>query len=111
MMKSKSKVIASLVIMCFFLSGCTASQFSAIGIFAIGYTIWTDKLPTDRILESITDKDCSTVRAELEGGPVCVEKVENEAQGSDVPIWCYRNIAGIDCYYQEIPQYSDRLVK
>ncbi len=79
-------------------------------IVGVGYTIWTDKLPTDTVLEVIMGKECSTARAQDEGGDVCQDSEEQGALESAVPRWCYRTIAGVDCYQQEIPQYADRLV-
>ncbi len=111
MRKLKKRMIIFIVVALFGLSGCTTSQFTGAFILAVSYTIWTDKLPTDSVLEAITDKDCSTIRAEEEGGAICIEKEDTPAKGSDVPIWCYRSIAGVDCYENEIPQYSDRLIK
>ncbi|MCH9853803.1 MAG: hypothetical protein K0U45_09925 [Alphaproteobacteria bacterium] len=111
MINYKKRISIFIVATLFGLSGCTTSQFATAAILAVGYTIWTDKLPTDRVLEAITDKDCSTVRAEEEGGAVCVDKEDAQPKASDVPIWCYRSIAGVDCYDNEIPQYSDRLIK
>lgn len=104
----KTYILASILLM---LSACSASQYTGMAIVWIGYTIWTDKLPTDKVLEIITKKDCNTIRAEEEGGEVCREFADNDRNAGDVPLWCYRTIGGIDCYNNEIPQYSDRLVQ
>ncbi|MCH9845380.1 MAG: hypothetical protein K0U39_07710 [Alphaproteobacteria bacterium] len=111
MINYKKRMSIFIVAALFGLSGCTTSQFATAAILAVGYTIWTDKLPTDSLLEVITDKDCSTVRAEEEGGAVCIDKEDTPPKASDVPIWCYRSLGSVDCYDTEIPQYSDRLIK
>ena len=108
----RARRLIPVVALSLMLSACTSSQYTTLFIIGVGYTIWTDKLPTDAALEAFTGKECSTPRAIEEGGNVCETPDDiTEGKPSAVPKWCYKTLGGVDCYDKEIPEFSDRLIQ
>lgn len=91
--------ITSLLFLSFSLSGCAVVAGTAATLMA------TKKLPTDLIAQGITGKDCSTLRADKDGGPICRSK--NWGKYINKPQYCYRSLGSVDCYDQKDPNRSD----
>ncbi len=64
--------------------------------------IETDKLPTDYIAEFASGKECRTVVAIKDGGPLCRDSFA-EPKVYEKPIWCYRTLGAITCYSEPDP--------
>ncbi|SMF00270.1 hypothetical protein SAMN06265365_11431 [Tistlia consotensis] len=57
----------------------------------------TDKTLADHAIGLVTDKDCSSLRAER-GDAYCLSDQELQARIPAQPEFCYRTIGGVTCY-------------
>ncbi len=64
--------------------------------------ITTDKLPFDYIAELASGKECRSVVAMRDGGPMCRDSFD-EPRFYEKPIYCYRTIGTITCYSERDP--------
>jgi hypothetical protein len=96
------------------LSGCvfaaTPGTLIASSLMASQASLaFTKKLPTDHIGDSVTGLDCNYNRSLKDGGFLCRPE---GAQIVEAPLYCYRTLGRVDCYYQPLSgTESSRLVK
>ena len=95
-----TKPLAGLLLSAAVLSGCTMTE-AMMASASIATFVNTDKTMTDHVVSYIYDEDCSILYAQ-DGGDYC----RDENYGKDLTrvtqqTYCYRTIAGIDCYTEE----------
>lgn len=64
--------------------------------------IQTDKLPTDYVAEWASGKECRTLAAMKDGGPLCRKSFE-PPKVYEKPVYCYRTLGRITCYDEPDP--------
>ncbi len=90
------------------LSSCATGA----AVLGIAYTVQTNRLPTDDLASAISDKDCSLIRQQEEGGAWCRDGgVEDRRGASQPPVWCYRSLGEVNCYDRPIAEESAQLVQ
>lgn len=63
--------------------------------------IQSDRLPQDYLAELVTGKECSTLKAMRDKGPLCRESFNPQIY--EKPIYCYRTLGKVACYAQPDP--------
>ena len=63
--------------------------------------IQTDKLPLDYLAEIASGKECRSLVAMRDGGPLCRDTFDPVIY--EKPIYCYRTIGAITCYSKRDP--------
>ncbi len=64
--------------------------------------IQSDKLPFDYLAEFASGKECRSIAAMRDGGPLCRDSFD-EPRIYEKPIYCYRTIGTITCYSEPDP--------
>ncbi len=67
--------------------------------------IQTDKLPTDYVAEWASGKECRTLVAMKDGGPLCRKSFDGP-RVYEKPVYCYRTLGHITCYDEPGPYTS-----
>ena len=83
------------------LSACGTSSFLVLSGSMANF-IQTDKLPTDYVAEWASGKECRSLVAMKDGGPLC-RKSFDPPRVYEKPIYCYRTLAQITCYDEPDP--------
>ena len=63
--------------------------------------IQSDRMPQDFIAELVTGKECNTLAAIKDKGPLCRESFDPPIY--EKPIYCYRTLGNIRCYEEPDP--------
>ncbi len=63
--------------------------------------IQSDRLPQDYLAELVTGKECNTLKAMRDKGPLCRESFDPQIY--EKPIYCYRTLGKVACYAQPDP--------
>jgi hypothetical protein len=63
--------------------------------------IQTDRLPHDYLAELVTGKECNTLAAMRDKGPLCRDSFNPQVY--EKPIYCYRTLGQITCYEEPDP--------
>ena len=80
---------------------CGTSSFLVMSSSMANF-IQTDKLPTDYVAEWASGKECRTLAAMKDGGPLCRKSFE-PPRVYQKPIYCYRTLGRITCYDEPDP--------
>jgi hypothetical protein len=83
------------------LAACGSSSFLVLSSSLANF-IQTNKLPTDFVAEWASGKECRTLVALKDGGPLC-RKSFDPPRVYQKPIYCYRTIGRITCYDEPDP--------
>ncbi len=63
--------------------------------------IQSDRLPHDFLAELVTGKECNTLAAMKDKGPLCRESFNPQVY--EKPIYCYRTLGQVRCYEEPDP--------
>jgi hypothetical protein len=63
--------------------------------------IQSDRLPQDYLAELVTGKECNTLAAIKDKGPLCRESFNPPIY--EKPIYCYRTLGQVKCYEEPDP--------
>ena len=63
--------------------------------------IQSDRLPQDYLAELVTGKECNTLAAIKDKGPLCRESFNPAVY--EKPIYCYRTLGQVRCYEEPDP--------
>jgi hypothetical protein len=106
--QNSGRAIAKVFFICGILcavQGCTGPASTAMmGVEAVSI-INTDKTITDHVVSMARDQDCSSIRAQ-NGDYYCIPYYENQQKPAPQP-YCYRTMAGVDCYQQPLKNGND----
>ncbi len=97
------------IVLCVFvamsLSACVGGISAVNSMLAVGTVsfVETKKLPTDHLAEMSTGQDCSLVRAQEDGGPICRSLTKDFVRK---PLYCYNELGRVTCYERDDPYYS-----
>ncbi|MGB0553099.1 MAG: hypothetical protein ACPGQV_11075 [Alphaproteobacteria bacterium] len=83
------------------LSACGTGSFLVLSGSMANF-IQTDKLPTDYVAEWASGKECRSLVAMKDGGPLC-RKSFDPPRVYEKPIYCYRTLGRITCYDEPDP--------
>jgi hypothetical protein len=83
------------------LSACGTNSFLVLSGSMANF-IQTDKLPMDYVAEWASGKECRSLVAMKDGGPLC-RKSFDPPRVYEKPIYCYRTLAQITCYDEPDP--------
>ncbi len=83
------------------LAACGASSFLVLSGSMANF-IQTDKLPTDYVAEWASGKECRTLVAMKDGGPLCRKSFDGP-RVYEKPVYCYRTLGQITCYDEPDP--------
>lgn len=83
------------------LTACGTASFFVLSSSVANF-IQTDKLPTDYVAEWASGKECRTLVAMKDGGPLC-RKSFDPPKVYEKPIYCYRTLGRITCYDEPDP--------
>lgn len=97
------KCLISLALCTLLASGCTMTE-AVLTSASIATFVQTDKTMTDHVVSYVSGDDCSILYTQ-DGGDYCRDEGEDGGGNSvSQQTYCYRTIAGIDCYLQEDPK-------
>lgn len=82
-------------------AACGSTTTLFVGSTALANFIYTDKLPSDYLAEFATGEECSFLKSQKDGGPLCRESFDRVVY--ERPIYCYRTLAEINCYDKPDP--------
>ena len=88
-------------IMLLALAACGSSSFLVLSSSVANF-IQTDKLPPDYIAEWASGKECRTLVAMKDRGPLCRKSFE-DPRVYEKPVYCYRTLGSITCYDEPDP--------
>ena len=80
---------------------CGTSSFLVLSSSLANF-IQTDKLPIDYVAEWASGKECRSLAAMKDGGPLCRKSFE-PPRIFQKPIYCYRTLGRITCYDEPDP--------
>ena len=83
------------------LGACGTNSFLVLSSSMASF-IQTDKLPTDYVAEWASGKECRSLVAMKDGGPMC-RKSFDAPRIYEKPIYCYRTLGRITCYDEPDP--------
>ena len=98
---SKRRTIATALAACLLIVACgTETSVYLLGAGMANF-IQSDRLPQDYLAELVTGKECSTLKAMRDKGPLCRESFNPQIY--EKPIYCYRTLGKVACYAQPDP--------
>jgi hypothetical protein len=77
-------------------AACGSTSTAVVGGAMLANFVYTDKLPTDYLAEFASGKECSFLKSQKDGGPLCRDSFERVVY--EPPIYCYRTLGEITCY-------------
>ena len=83
------------------LTACGSGSFLVLSGSMANF-IQTDKLPSDYVAEWASGKECRTLVAMKDGGPLC-RKSFDPPKVYEKPVYCYRTLGRITCYDEPDP--------
>ena len=87
-------------IVMFLAAACGTGSFYMISAQLASF-IQSDKLPFDYLAEFASGKECRSLVAMRDGGPLCRDSFDPKIY--EKPIYCYRTIGTITCYSEPDP--------
>ena len=97
----KRGAIATAFAACLLASACgTETSVYLLGAGMANF-IQSDRLPQDYLAELVTGKECNTLKAMRDKGPLCRESFDPQIY--EKPIYCYRTLGKVACYAQPDP--------
>ena len=97
--------MAGIALSALLLSGCTMTE-AMLASAGIATFVHTDKTMTDHVVSYVSGEDCSILHTQ-DGGEYCRDPNDQKPDTTVTQqTYCYRTLAGIDCYMQEDPKAS-----
>lgn len=89
--------------------GCgTETSVYLLGVGMANF-IQSDRLPHDFLAELVTGKECNTLAAMKDKGPLCRESFDPPVY--EKPIYCYRTLGNVRCYEEPAPLWPDHAAR
>lgn len=82
-------------------AACGSTSTAVVGGAMLANFVYTDKLPTDYLAEFASGKECSFLKSQEDGGPLCRDSFERVVY--EPPLYCYRTLGEITCYSKREP--------
>lgn len=82
-------------------AACGSPSTVYVGSAMLANFVYTDKLPTDYLAEFASGQECSFLKSQKDGGPLCRDSFERVVY--EPPLYCYRTLGEIACYDKRDP--------
>lgn len=82
-------------------AACGSPATFYVGSAVLANFVYTDKLPTDYLAELASGQECSFLKSQKDGGPLCRDSFETIVY--EAPLYCYRTLGEIACYDKRDP--------
>ena len=97
----RKRALTTIIACCLWTVACgTETSVYLLGAGMANF-IQSDRLPQDYLAELVTGKECNTLKAMRDKGPLCRDSFDQRIY--EKPIYCYRTIGKVACYAQPDP--------
>jgi hypothetical protein len=99
--RRRAGIALALALSAALVAACGSPSTVYVGSAMLANFVYTDKLPTDYLAEFASGQECSFLKSQKDGGPLCRDTFEPVVY--EPPLYCYRTLGEVACYDKRDP--------